>query len=144
MREKGGLVGMNDAFMAGHHAAVIAATTRNKVPTIQATPAFARDGGLMSYWPSFSEMFRGAAGYVARILKGNKPADLPVQLPTRYELAINLKTAKALGLAVPQTLLVIRRRGDRIKSAGPESCGAHACNSSLGRCSRNLSSGAPE
>jgi putative tryptophan/tyrosine transport system substrate-binding protein len=97
---------MPDSFTAGHRAAVIAAATRNKVPMIQASPAFAREGGLMSYAPSFPEMYRGAAGYVARILKGDKPADLPVQLPVRYELAINLKTAKALGLTVPNTLLV--------------------------------------
>ena len=105
-QEEGGLVGLNDSFMQGHRAAVIAAATRKKVPTIQPIPAFAREGGLMSYAPSYPDMYRGAAGYVDRILKGDKPADLPVQLPTRYELVINLKTAKALGLTVPATLQV--------------------------------------
>jgi putative ABC transport system substrate-binding protein len=104
-REEGGLMSL-DGFMASHRATVIAAATRNKVPTINGNPAFAREGGLMSYGPSAPDMFRGAAGYVDRILKGEKPADLPVQLPTRYELVINLKTAKALGLTVPATLLV--------------------------------------
>ncbi len=105
-QQEGGLVGLNDAFMNGHRAAVIAAATRNKVPTIGGGPDFPRGGGLMSYAPSVPDMLRGAADYVARILKGERPADLPVQLPTRYELVINLKTAKALGLTVPQTLLV--------------------------------------
>jgi putative tryptophan/tyrosine transport system substrate-binding protein len=79
-----------------HRAAVIAAATRNKVPTISYNPAFAREGGLMSYAPSFTDMFRGAAGYVDRILRGDKAADLPVQMPTRNELV----------MTVPQTLLV--------------------------------------
>jgi putative tryptophan/tyrosine transport system substrate-binding protein len=103
--EEGGLLGA-DSFMVRHYAAVISATMRNKAPTIYPWPAFPREGGLMSYAPNYSEMVRGAAGYVARILKGDKPADLPVQLPTRYEFVINLKTAKALGLTVPATLLV--------------------------------------
>ena len=72
--------------MNGHRAAVIAAATRNKVPTIGGGPDFARDGGLMSYAPSVPDMFRGAADYVARILKGERPADLRCRLPTRYEL----------------------------------------------------------
>jgi putative tryptophan/tyrosine transport system substrate-binding protein len=105
-REQGGLLSAPDGFMLGHRTAVIAAATRNKVPTIQTTPAFARDGGLMSYGPRWPDVFRAAAGYVARILKGDKPVELPVQQPTRYELVINLKTAKALGLTVPNTLLV--------------------------------------
>ena len=78
----------------------------NKVPSIFGNSNYPRDGGLMSYGARVPDMFRGAAGYVDRILKGEKAADLPVQLPTRYELVINLKTAKALGLTVPQTLLV--------------------------------------
>jgi len=105
-REQNGLLVNADAFMTNRRAAILAASTRNKVPTIYGYPAFAREGGLISYSPSLPDMFRGAAGYVDRILKGDKPADLPVQLPTRYDLVINLKTAKFLGLTVPQTLLV--------------------------------------
>ena len=66
---------------------------------------FARDGGLVSFGPSYPDFFRRAAGYVDRILKGEKPADLPVQVPAKYELVINLNTAKALGLTIPPTLL---------------------------------------
>jgi putative tryptophan/tyrosine transport system substrate-binding protein len=105
-RKEGGLLSGTDPFTFAHRAAVIVAATRNKVPTISSSPVFARDGGLMSYEPSRLDMYRGAAGYIDRILRGDKPADLPVQLPTRYGLVINLKTAKALGLTVPQTLLV--------------------------------------
>ena len=68
-------------------------------------PLFAADGGLVAYGPNVVDQFRQAASYVDRILKGEKPDDLPVQAPTKYELAINLKTAKALGLAVPTSLL---------------------------------------
>jgi putative ABC transport system substrate-binding protein len=75
------------------------------VPTISTDTGFARDGGLLNYTPDLREMFRGAAGYVDRILRGEKPGDLPVQLPTKYELVINLKTAKAIGLTIPETLL---------------------------------------
>jgi putative ABC transport system substrate-binding protein len=78
---------------------------RHKLPVIANNKTFVTGGGLMSYGADFIEQFRRAAGYVDRILKGDKPADLPVQAPTKYELAINLKTAKSLGLAVPQSLI---------------------------------------
>ena len=105
-RDKAGLVVLSDAFMGGHRAAVIAAATRNKVPSIFDVPFFPREGGLLSYGPSFADIFRRAAEYVDRIIRGEKPADLPVQAPIRYHLAVNLKTAMAFGLSVPNTLLV--------------------------------------
>jgi putative ABC transport system substrate-binding protein len=79
--------------------------TRNKVPSIFEVSFFARDGGLLSFGPNYPDSFRRAAAYVDRILKGEKPADLPVQVPAKYELVINLKTAKAFGLTVPASLL---------------------------------------
>ena len=78
---------------------------RHRLPAVYIERFFVTAGGLISYGPDFVDQFRRAAGYVDRVLKGQKPADLPVQAPTRYELAINLKTAKALGLDVPPTLL---------------------------------------
>jgi putative ABC transport system substrate-binding protein len=75
------------------------------LPAVYYDPYFAAAGGLIAYGPDILDQFRRAAGYVDRILKGEKPADLPVQAPTKYELMINLKTAKALGLEVPPTLL---------------------------------------
>jgi putative ABC transport system substrate-binding protein len=81
------------------------------LPTIYPFRFFVADGGLISYGPDTQDQYRHAAGYVDRILKGEKPADLPVQTPTRYELVINLKTAKALGLTVPQSLL---QRADEV------------------------------
>jgi len=86
-------------------APVIAAVAETHLPAIYPYRYFAADGGLMSYGPDTIEQYRRAAGYVDRILKGEKPADLPVQAPTKYNLVINLKTAKALGLSVPPTLL---------------------------------------
>ena len=79
---------------------------RYRLPAIHALSGATRDGGLMSYGVDLPDVFRQAAAYADRILKGDKPADLPVQLPTRFELAINLKTAKALGLTVPNSLMV--------------------------------------
>src|SRR5262245_5827861 len=84
---------------------VIAAAAKNHLPAIYPYRYFAADGGLMSYGPDTIDQYRRAAGYVDRILKGEKPADLPVQAPTKYELVINLKTAKALGIEVPPSLL---------------------------------------
>jgi putative ABC transport system substrate-binding protein len=84
---------------------IIAAAARYKLPTVYIQRPFVTAGGLISYGPNFDDQYRRAAGYVDRILRGEKPADLPVQAPSKYELAINLKTAKALGLSVPQSLL---------------------------------------
>jgi putative ABC transport system substrate-binding protein len=102
----GGLVIMPDAFMVAHRAPTISAAARNNVPTVYPQSAFARDGGLLSYGVDREDTFRRAATYVDRILRGEKPGDLPVQLPTKFEMVVNLKTAKALGLVVPQSILL--------------------------------------
>jgi putative ABC transport system substrate-binding protein len=109
----GGLVVMPDAFTVAHRAPVILAAARNSVPAVYWLSAFARDGGLLSYGVDLVDSFRRAATYVDRILRGAKPADLPVQFPTKFEMAVNLKTAKALGLAVPRSILV--RAGEVIE-----------------------------
>ena len=101
----GGLVCIPDAFMTAHRAPIISATAQNNVPAVYSQSAFVRDGGLLSYGADAVDIHRRAATYVDRILRGAKLADLPVQLPTKYELVINLKTAKALGLTIPETLL---------------------------------------
>jgi len=101
----GGLVVVPDGFMAGHTAAIILAAARSNVPAVFWSPTFARDGGLLSYGVDAVDLWRRAATYVDRILRGAKPGDLPVQQPTKFELVINLKTAKALGLTIPETLL---------------------------------------
>jgi putative ABC transport system substrate-binding protein len=101
----GGLVSLPDAFIASHRTAIIASAARNNIPTIFQSPGFARDGALLSYGPNVADIFHLAASYVDRILRGAKPSELPVQFPTKFELAVNLKTAKGLGLTVPQTLL---------------------------------------
>jgi putative ABC transport system substrate-binding protein len=78
---------------------------RHKLPAVYYDPYYVAAGGLVAYGPEFIDQFRRAAGYVDRILKGERPADMPAQQPTKYELVINLKTAKALGIQVPATLL---------------------------------------
>jgi putative ABC transport system substrate-binding protein len=83
------------------------AAARNNVPAVSWQPPFARDGGLLCYGPDLVDNFRRAASYVDRILSGAKPADLPVQLPTKFEMVVNLKTAKALGLTVPPSIRLL-------------------------------------
>ena len=102
----GGLVVMPDIFAAAHRALIISAAARNKVPAVYPQSAFARDGGLLCYGPDRVDLFRRAASYVDRILRGAKPAELPVQLPTKFEMVINLNTAKTLGLTGPQSILL--------------------------------------
>jgi putative ABC transport system substrate-binding protein len=102
----GGLVAVPDPFMVVHRAPIISAAARNKVPAVYSQSPFVRDGGLLSYGPDLVDTHRRAATYVDRILRGAKPAELPVQLPTKFEMAVNLKTAKALGLAVPPSILL--------------------------------------
>jgi putative tryptophan/tyrosine transport system substrate-binding protein len=84
-----------------HRASIISAAARNNVPAIYGQSPYVRDGGLLSYGPDPVDNWRRAASYVDRILRGAKPADLPVQFPTKFEMAVNLGTAKALGLTVP-------------------------------------------
>ena len=101
----GGLILTASPLSAVHRDLVITLAARYKLPAVYDNRLFVAAGGLVSYGPNFLDQFRHAAGYVDRILKGEKPADLPVQAPNKYELIINLKTAKALGLAVPQSVL---------------------------------------
>jgi putative ABC transport system substrate-binding protein len=106
-REPGsGLVVMPDASTLAHRAPIILAAARNNVPAVCPLPAFARDGGLLSYGVDQVDLYRRAATYVDRILRGAKPGDLPVQFPVKYEMVLNFKTAKALGLAVPPSILL--------------------------------------
>ena len=110
----GGMIVTGSPLSLVHRELIIALAARHKLPTVYFVRRFVTDGGLISYGPDVVDQAKRAAGYVDRILKGEKPADLPVQAPTKYELAINLKTAKALGLDVPHVAARPRRRGDRI------------------------------
>ena len=100
-----GMIVTSGPLAAVHRGAIVAAAARHKMPAVYVSRFTALDGGLISYGPDFRDQYWRAAGYVDRILKGEKPGDLPVQVPTKYELVINLKTAKALGLDMPPTLL---------------------------------------
>jgi putative ABC transport system substrate-binding protein len=97
--------------IATHRRAIIAAANKHRLPSIYPYRYYAADGGLVSYGPDTVEQYQRAAGYIDRILKGENPADLPVQRPTKYELTINLKTARALGLALPQSIIA---RADQV------------------------------
>ena len=101
----GGLIVMPDSFTDAHRVEITSLVARYRLPAVYAYRFFAVLGGLLSYGPDLTDNFRRAATYADRILKGEKPADLPVQAPTKYQLVINLKTAKALGLDIPPTLL---------------------------------------
>ena len=101
----GGLIVTPSASVSKHHELIIALAARHKLPAVYAYRFMVTGGGLISYGPNPVDQYRGAAGYVDRILKGEKPADLPVQAPTKYELVINLKTAKALNLTIPASVL---------------------------------------
>ncbi len=101
----GGLMVLPDISMTNYREAIVALAARHRVPAVYPFRFFAASGGLMSYGTDVTEVFRRAAAYVDRILKGTSPGELPIQAPAKYELVINLKTAKALGLTVPETLL---------------------------------------
>ena len=97
---------MPDGFIGGHISPIVLAAARNNVPAVYSLSAFVREGGLLSYGPDPVDNIRRAAYYVDRILRGEKPGDLPVQLPTKYEMLVNRKTATALGLAIPPSILL--------------------------------------
>ncbi len=103
--ERSGVLVLASAFTVAHHDAIVAIANRDHVPAVYGIAMFATSGGLMSYGPDVTDSFRHAAVYVDRILKGAKPTDLPVQQPTKFELVINLKTAKALSIAIAPSLL---------------------------------------
>jgi putative ABC transport system substrate-binding protein len=103
---RSGLIVMPDNFTSVHRKLIISLAAQFRIPTIYPYRYFADEGGLLSYGVHIKDLFRRAAEYVSRILRGADPADLPVQAPTKFELVINLKTAKALGLVIPRVLLV--------------------------------------
>src|SRR5262249_45459652 len=100
------LIVLGEPLTMFHRARIIEFASHNRTPAMYSSREFVDSGGLLSYGPSLKEMYRLAGGYVARILKGAKPADLPVEQPTKFELEINLKTAKALGLRVPPLVML--------------------------------------
>jgi putative ABC transport system substrate-binding protein len=102
----GGLVVLADNSMVVHRAPIILTAAQNHVPAVYANPQFVRDGGLVSYGPDRVDLWRRAATYVDRILRGEKPGNLPVQFPTKFEMIVNRKTATALGLEVPPSIML--------------------------------------
>ena len=104
---------MPDVFTVTHRTPIISAAARNNVPAVYRASVWARDGGLLSYGHDPVDLNRRAASYVDRILRGAKPGDLPVQFPTKFEMVLNRKTATALGLAVPPSILL--RADERIE-----------------------------
>jgi putative ABC transport system substrate-binding protein len=110
----GALIIPGDPVTFAHRKLIIATAAQHKIPAVFSTRDNVVDGGLLSYGIDRPEQFRGAAGYVDRILKGAKPAELPVQLPVKYQLVVNMKTARALGLEMPLSIFDAHRRGDRI------------------------------
>jgi len=111
-REPGsGLIAMTDTFLSAHRKSIIALAARHKVPAIYAASFLVDDGGLIGYGVDVVDLFRRSAPYVDRILRGAKPSDLPVEQPSKFELVINMRTAKALGLTIPQSVLL---RADRL------------------------------
>jgi putative tryptophan/tyrosine transport system substrate-binding protein len=104
-KPNGGIIALPTARIVARREKIIALSARHRLPAMYPFRIFVAEGGLMSYGPDVPDQYRGAASYVDRILKGAKPADLPVQQPTRFELVLNLKTAKSLGLTLPPTLL---------------------------------------
>ena len=107
----GGVLTVADAFLWSQRAQIVSQAARHRLPGVYPEIGFAEAGGLVAYGPNVADNFRRAAGYVDKILKGAKPADLPVEQPSKFELAINLKTAKALGLTMPPSLL---QRADQV------------------------------
>jgi putative ABC transport system substrate-binding protein len=105
------LIALDDALIFGNRTRLIALAARHRLPAMYGYREFPDAGGLMAYGPSRYDMYRRAATYVDKILKGAKPADLPVEQPTRFEFVVNMKTAKALGLTIPQTILI---RADQV------------------------------
>jgi ABC-type uncharacterized transport system substrate-binding protein len=101
----GAVIVTANPFAVGHRKQILELAERYKLPAVYSEPVYAKDGGLIAYGPDIVEQYHRAAGYTDRILRGERPAELPVQAPTKYDLVINLKTAKALGLVVPSILL---------------------------------------
>ncbi len=110
-RRAGALLVLEDFLIVSQRTRIVAFAAKSRLPSVSGVPDFAEAGGFMVYAPNFPDISRRAATYVDRILKGAKPADLPVEQPTKFELVINLKTAKALGLAIPQSILI---RADQV------------------------------